>query len=301
MNTTSPDFNTLAPTISSAAMLVDMGISVWTGRKLDKRASSKVAHDANAQDNVARVSKALLGDCAELTKIQKFVANLRNTHQHLTMTWSDSGVRLLPTAQYFTYHNVMTQAQAEFNDMVTDFLDVYDNEIITAQLKLGDLFNPDEYPTRDSLSTKFAFRLSYMPVPEAGDFRIDIANEAMAEIRDGYKSYYEERFNNAMADIWQRAYTALERMSERLDYRSYEDKDTRKIFKDTLVTNVLEIVDLLDVCNITNDSHMTAMRNKLEEALRGVTADALRTDDYLRAETKRAVDEAIKQLPSLDF
>lgn len=288
------------PSISSAAMLVELRISEWTGRKLDKRASTKVTHDANAQDNVARVSKALLGDCAELTKIHKFVNNLRNTHKHLTMDWSD-GIRLLPTAQYFTYHNCMTQAQNEFYQLVEEFLDVYDNEIITAQLKLGDLFDPNEYPTRDTISTKFAFRLSYLPVPEAGDFRVDINNEANNEIRTGLQTYYEEKFNGAMRDIWQRTYDALERMSERLDYRSYEDKDTRKVFKDTLVTNVLEIVDLLDVCNITGDAHMTAMRQQLEETLRGVTADALRTDDYLRAETKRAVDAAIKSLPSLDF
>ena len=39
----------------------------------------------------------------------------------------------------------------------------------------------------------------------------------------------------------------------------------------------------------------------LEDALRGVTPDALRDDAFLRAETKRAVDDAIKSLPSLDI
>jgi hypothetical protein len=46
---------------------------------------------------------------------------------------------------------------------------------------------------------------------------------------------------------------------------------------------------------------MTAMADKLDDALRGVTPDALREDAYLRAETKRTVDEAIKALPSLDI
>jgi hypothetical protein len=43
------------------------------------------------------------------------------------------------------------------------------------------------------------------------------------------------------------------------------------------------------------------MKNRLEDTLRGVTPDALREDGYLRAETKRAVDEIIKSLPSLDI
>jgi len=46
---------------------------------------------------------------------------------------------------------------------------------------------------------------------------------------------------------------------------------------------------------------MTAMADNLEEAMRGVTPDALREDEWLRRETKRNVDAAIKALPSLDM
>jgi hypothetical protein len=46
---------------------------------------------------------------------------------------------------------------------------------------------------------------------------------------------------------------------------------------------------------------MSAMADKLEEAMSGVTPDALREDEYFRAETKAAVDAAIKSLPSLDI
>ena len=46
---------------------------------------------------------------------------------------------------------------------------------------------------------------------------------------------------------------------------------------------------------------MESMRVKLDNALRGITADALRDDEFLRAETKQAVDDAIKSLPSLDI
>jgi hypothetical protein len=87
-------------------------------------------------------------------------------------------------------------------------------------------------------------------------------------------------------------------MSERLDYADHESK---KIFRDSMVSNVLDIVELLSVCNVTGDSQMAALANRLDETLRGVTPDALREDGYLRAETKRAVDDAIKSLPSLDI
>ena len=101
-----------------------------------------------------------------------------------------------------------------------------------------------------------------------------------------------------MDNLWQRTYDALSKMSERLDYAEGEKK---KIFRDSLVSNVTDMIDMLDVCNITGDSQMSAMKAQLEDALRGITPEALREDAYLRAETKRSVDAAIKALPSLDF
>ena len=58
---------------------------------------------------------------------------------------------------------------------------------------------------------------------------------------------------------------------------------------------------LLRVCNVTGSAQMSAMANRLEETMSDVTPDALREDDYFRAETKAAVDQAIAALPTLDF
>jgi hypothetical protein len=289
---------TNTPSISSSATLVELGISKWTGRKLDKKASADVASANYAKTGVANVHKKLLADCAELKAIDTIVGVARTAHYSMTMPWSDTGLRLLTTKAYFKYHETMTEIQASFDDCVNTFLQAYDWEITQAQAKLGDLFNRNDYPTTESLSSKFGFRLSYMPLPEAGDFRLDINNEAQAEMKSHYETYYTTQLNNAMNDIWQRAFKCLSNMSERLDYASHESK---KVFRDTLVTNVLDIVDLLSVCNVTNDSQMEAMRMKLEDTLQGVTPDALREDEFLRAETKKSVDEVIKSLPSLDI
>jgi len=290
-----------AVSISTAAMLVELSISTWTGRKLDKRASQDVTAQNNARKGVANVNKKLLGDCAELDAVQKFVANVRNSHYAATMPWSDTGLRLLPTAQYFTYHNQMTDLQAEFDRLVGVFLQAYGWEIQNAQLKLGDLFNADEYPTADSLQHKFKFRLNYIRLADAGDWRLDIEQEAQAALRDQYEKFYQTQFQEAMGDIWRRAHDALTKMSEKLDY---SDVNSKKIFRDTLVSNVIDIVSLMDACNITKDPAMTDAQNRIRYALQGITPDALREDAHLRAETKRQVDEVrriIDNLPGLGF
>jgi len=49
----SPTIN--APSIASSAVFIDLSISSWTGRKLDKRASTTITDQANAARGVANV------------------------------------------------------------------------------------------------------------------------------------------------------------------------------------------------------------------------------------------------------
>ena len=82
-------------------------------------------------------------------------------------------MRLLPTTQYAEYHNELTRLQNEFAALVTAFTTKYEWEVVHAQAKLGDLFLRDDYPTTESIERKFDFRMAYIPLPEAGDFRVD--------------------------------------------------------------------------------------------------------------------------------
>ena len=290
--------NVNAPSITSSAMVVQVTISCWTGRKKDKSASATVTSQNYADKGTASVNKKLLGNCDELTAIQKFVANARNTNYDATMPWSDLGQRLLTMPVYFKHHPLLTGLQTEFYRMSDTFCNNYTWEISRAQARLGDLFRREDYPTEESIRSKFSFTISYIPLPDAGDFRIDIGNEQQQVLKDHYSEYYSKQLASAMDDVWQRTYKALSNMSERLDYSG---NDKKKIFRDTLVDNVIDMVELLTVCNVTGDGKMTRMANKLEDALRGVTPDGLRQSESLRVETKRMVDDAIKSLPSLDM
>lgn len=287
-----------APTLASSAMLVEVNISHWAGRKKDKRASIDVTSANHADSGVASVNKKLLANSDTLRAIQTHVTAARNLHANMTMPWSNSGLRLLPTAQYFKYSQAMSDMQNEFDKLVGEFLSAYNDEVIDVQLKLGDLFSHDDYPSVETLERKFAFRTNYMPLPDAGDFRVDIGNDALREVKGQYADFYTKQYNTAMNDVWTRLHKALSNMSDRLDYSSKEDK---KIFRDSLVENVTDMIELLRVCNVTSSTQMAQMANRLEDAMSGVTPDALREDDIFRAETKRAVDDAIKSLPSLDL
>lgn len=290
------------PTVSSSAMLVELSIGTWSGRKKDKRATAQVEHDNKTAKGVANVTKKLLGDCAELDAVNKFVANVRSMNYAATVPWSDIGLRLLPTSRYFKYHEQMTGLRDEFFTKRDAFLGVYDWERTQAQLKLGDLFNPDEYPTADKIKEAFRFNINYMPLPETGDWRVEMEASTVKTLKDHYEGFYSNQVESAMQDVWKRTYEALSKMSEGLArYGTKNDKGNKQTFRDSLVENVIEVTDLLSDFNINNSVQMTEMKTRLEDMLRGVTPDALREDDYLRGETQRQVNEIIKHLPTLDI
>ena len=285
-------------TLSSSAMLVTVNISKWQGRAHDKQASAEIAASNNAERGAANVHKKLLPNSDAFKAIIDHASLMHRMHTRMTMPWADKGARLLPTAQYMKYHGELTMLQTEFYARVDTFIDDYNLSIAEAQVHLGDMYDPNDYPSVDELRQKFKCAIAYSPLPESGDFRVDLPKEAIAELQTSYVNYYEEKTKQAINDIWERLYKVLKNMSERLDYQSKEDK---KKFNDTLVSNVTDMVELLRVSNVANSTRMTAMADQLEEALMGVTPDALREDDYFRAETKQAVDKAIANLPSLDI
>lgn len=282
-----------APSIASSAMFAELSIGNWTARKLDRKATKETTTANGASDDAGAFHKKLLS-CPELEAIQKHIANTRqNIHYRLTMPWSDLGVRLLPTAMFAEYYKEITAAETEFHRLVDAFLQAYTWAQAQAQARLGNLFSSDDYPSVEIVAAKFRFRHSQTPIPDAGDFRLDIGNEAQDALRKQYADFYAQQLNNAMGDVWQRTYDALQKMSERLDYA---DADNKKIFRDSLVDNVREMLGLLSKFNVTGDQRMENMRVRLEDAMLGVSADALRDDDTFRLDTKAKVDAIIKSM-----
>ena len=292
-----------APSISSAAMIVDFNASVWTARKKDRKASDDVTNMNAADKGVANVTKDLLGGCDELIAVKRFAGNVRNIHYSMTMPWSDNGSRLLTTMQYFKYHEVMTDLQQEFERLVDEFLTVYEWKIMDAQAKLGAMFHRDEYPTRDSLRDKFGFRVSYIPLPDSGDFRIDIGNEAMVTLQTQYETHYTQAIKTAMNDIWQKLYENLTTLARQLDVN--EEGKGNKLY-DSVFDRAIELTEMLRTCNVTQDSQMEAMRQRLEQAFqmsgeRSLSLDKIKNSPTLREETRTKITAAIAALPSLDM
>ncbi len=277
--------------IDTCAMLAEFNASVWTARKLDKGATEEVvtAKRAGAKD-AARVNKHLLAGRNELEVIQSMIGRARQYVYDNTLPWSDSGLRLLPTINFEKFATKMNELEEEFTDLVKIFVAVYPSLITAQAMALGDMFKRDDYPTANEIMTKFSFRVNYMPVPTAGDFRIDVGNAAMDDIKAKLQRLADERVERAMAVVRERLGDYLERMSDRVatDYIAGEAKPRR--FHDSLVEGALELCDMTKALNVTGDADLESTRSQLEQLLCNVSPTELRKNAAVRDDVKKNVD-----------
>lgn len=286
--------NTPRYNIDTCAMLVEFNASVWTARKLDKSTTEEVVSNKNAAaKDAARVNKHLLAGRSELDVVQQLVNRVRTFVYDNTLPWSDSGLRLLPTANFMKFTEKMNDFETEFEATVNAFVAIYPTLITAQAMALGQMFKRDDYPTANEIMTKFSFRVNYMPVPTAGDFRVDVGNAAQQELREKLERVAQERIDAAMSDVRARLGDHLKRMSDRLTTDDVGGETKARRFHGSLVDGALELCDLIKSLNVVGDATLEAARSELEMALIGVTADELRKNEAVREDTKKAVDSIL--------
>lgn len=277
--------------IATSSMLVELSISCWTARKLDRKVSNQVDADSGAKTRAGNYQKNLLAGTHKLDNIVKFAANARAWHQVNTLPWSDNGLRLLPMDNFLAYKERVGVIEEEFDGLVEDFLTDYPNLVSAAAFQLGSLFDRNEYPDVNDIADKFKFSYVFSPVPVAGDFRIDINEQAKAELEEQFKQNFDERLQNAMRSAWARLHECLTHVSERLEDNESGD---RKLFRDSLVTNAQELVEMLKVLNVTKDPELERARHQLAQTFTGLDAKDLRED----ADTRKGVRLEVQNILS---
>lgn len=277
--------------LSSSAVIVHLNISCWTGKRQDKKVSQEIDITKGTSVRAGTYSKDIMANNPELIAIGKYASGVRNWFVNATLPWDRNGAALVPTAQLFDMQTQLVKAEQEFNLLVDAFIAVYSTAVQAAQFKLGDLFDADEYPDVSTIKEKFSFSYVFSPVPEAGDFRVDIGNEGLAELQKQYEVSAERRLADAMQVNWDRLYKALSTLSRQLHVdKSTGDKG--KLYDSTLDA-ALELCDMLSGFNLTGDAELELARKQLQQTLQGVDLKELRKDDVVRGHIKEEIDAII--------
>jgi hypothetical protein len=278
--------------LSDKAMLVSLSISKWSAKKLDKRATKEVLENHGAAQDAGRFNKELIAR-ENLETLRKISNEARAYHYAQTLPWTDTGARILPAKNFDTYRQKMRDFRSDFESAVRVFADMYEDYKESARTRLNGLFREEDYPSRYDIAEKFGFEIDINPIPAAQDFRVDLQGEEVRRIKETLEARIERATAEAMRDLWERLYNAVSAIQE----RTSDDSDgKRKIFRDSIVGNLVELCDVLKRLNIAEDPTLEAMRRQVEERLCRTDPEDLRDDSNAR---KLVADDAAAILESM--
>ena len=289
--TTADTYQPLPMSLSSMAMLVELRISTWTARKRDNETTMEINTSKEADQDSGSVYKYLMAGSDHLKKIEKYSAKCRAWNGTQTLPWM-KGIGLLPMENFFKYREQLATMEANFFALVDDFIAEYPRLKNDQAFKLGKWYKADEFPDIETLPRRFKFEYHFLPVPESGDFRVNCEARIKADLQEQYEKMFSDKLAEAMRDPWDRLHTVLTHMADKLT--DNEDGD-RKIFRDSIVDNAVELCDLLTRLNVVKDPELEKARRMLEKAVTNTDVKDLRALSSARLELKADVQDILNK------
>lgn len=285
--------NTQNLSISARAMLLEMTIAVYTGRRTDKRTAEEVTTAKGAGSKSATsVAKHLFAGDKDLQAINQWAQHSRSTIAAMTMPWNDSGVRLMPTAAFFDVNAKLNELRDEFYVRVDNFVSNYQSKVSNAAFALGQLFDRSEYPDAAEIRSKFRFDFTFGPVPDVGDFRVDIPDEALDQVRAQFSTMNNERVEQAVGDVIERLFETI----KTLQYKCTTPEDGPKPrFHESTLEQAKELCQIVKSLNLFDDPGIEEVRAELEASIGHLDIDTLRESTEARESVKSKMDDLLSR------
>lgn len=279
-------------TIANSALLVSVAISTWSARKMDKTETRAVTAKHGATSSAASVHKNLLPMAMSLERVGKAVTAIRQEFYRRSLPWGDSGARVVHVTGYLDFVAAHNTLKYQWQSAVDDFLADYDQLRQDAKVFLNTLYNDADYPSLAEVKKKFAVDVSVLPIPEQGDFRVNMSDDVLAGLKAQLAKDVEASTAAAMQDAWGRIKDVVERARERLS-------DPDAVFRDSLVENATQLVAILPTLNIAGDPALDEVRRDLERSLCAVTPDQLRALPHTRKDVAAEMEAIMKKMGGL--
>lgn len=283
--------------LAQKAVLAHLNISTWGARRFDRNVTEEINSSKGAASDAGRYNKLLI-EKSDLEPITKAVSAARHTFATMTLPWLNDGVRILPAASYMDFTAKMRTCRIEFDSVVTVFEHAYPGMIQAARKRLNGMFNADDYPRPSEIREAFSFETRFMDVP-TGDFRVELAQSDIENMRADVEADLEKALNGAMVDVRDRIVDVVQRMAERL--RAYDDKEEgcrTGSFRDTLVGNIRDLAAMLPAMNMTNDPALATIIARITKDLCEHDAQELRDDDRVRKQVTRKAERILSDVKS---
>lgn len=278
--------------LTTKAMLVRMSIGKWYNRVFDKRITDEVALKYAVANSEDKYVKTLISSAA-MRGVESAIGEIRKYHYENTLPWAQDSVRILPSAKYMDYVARMAQLESQFKIAVVAFAEKYPDWVAAAKLDKKALFDANQYPDQHSIAGHFRLDIAFLPFPDAGDFRIELDPAEMQKVTAQTKQAINDTMKDASKHLIDRIRVRLQTLYDAIVVPA-------KVFRDTTVTSVPEIIDLAEELNIADDDNVRLVCGAARTLCdRRLTPEALRTNMVYRKELADKTKEVLESMKAL--
>jgi histone H3/H4 len=171
---------------------------------------------------------------------------------------------------------------------------------------MKEAYNPADYPAADQIRAKFDVKVDFDTMPDEADFRCDLDPEIEADIRAEIEATASKTEARLQASTAERITEVVSKMAASLGEYGQEipgakvNKKTgtqrTRSFKDTLVSNVRELAELLPAFNLGNDPKLTAITDRITRELCVEEPEALRENDKARETVQKSAESILEDV-----
>ena len=283
--------------LTSKAMLCDLSISAFSNTRKDKRATESTARQEGADLDAVSVSKNILPP-ATLKPFTSLIQKIRSdTFYKMTLPWGENGgPRICPSRIYSELESALIQGRNDLQALVsTKLAPSLPSLLADVPRRLGAMYDPRQVPTEQTILSSFSISWEFMPIPESGDFRVEIAESEVQRLAADYQHAKMKREQLATRDIWERACAAISHLAERLAARDESEagpEGTRKSpIRESTLDKLLELSDLIPRLNVLEDPAVDLLASDMRTKLCKYSAYQLKELPSARVEV---MDEATR-------
>ena len=205
--------------------------------------------------------------------------------------------KLLPVSLVPKVDEVLENHLKNRIEMVNEFCspDEYQSAIDRAKLKLGPLFNPDDYMPLELAKREFRFSWQYAELGVGNALR-SLSAEVVKREEAMLRAQWVDASNNIRTLL---RVNMNDLVSHLIDRLSPTTDGKRKAFKRPSIDNINDFISVFDARNLTSDVELKAMVDKISQMTKGLDPELLRGDDNLRDIVKQGFEEIKVELDKL--
>ena len=283
--------------LSRKALLFHFSVSQWNYKKKDKRARDKTAADFGVSEKRIRTTKDI-ADPENFETIEALVNDFRTFIGKYTLPHQNRGTYILPAAFDGKLKEKIRHFSVAF-DTETDVIIGKISEIIRqAEIDLNGLFNPADYPSEAELRNKYRFSHTFDIFTDPSNIIVDIVQSEVDSMAADLAGRHGGMVSDCSADCWQRVFDVVKSLRDKMkeDARQTKGGEKAPIFRDTIISNIRDLVDILPGLNISGDVNLEKARQELEKELTDIDPEDLRESKESRTEVAERADAILNNL-----